>query len=73
MTRITNIMHTVPLSTSQDIFNMKNQRDPQSNELLPFLAIHGNHATMNDDVVVYDEEGVNQVYTKKVMSHRKKE
>lgn len=47
---------------------MKNQRDPETNELWPFLVIHGNHATINKKVVVYDEEGVYQVYTKNVMS-----
>lgn len=73
MTRITDNMHRIPLSTSQDIFNMKNQRDPESNELWPFLVVHGNHATINNESVIYDEEGVFQVYTKKVMPKVKKE
>lgn len=73
MTRITRNMHTIPLSASQDIFNMKNQRDPESNELLPFLVIHGNHATMNNETVLYNEEGVHQVYTKNVMLQPKED
>jgi hypothetical protein len=52
---------------------MKNQRDPESSELWPFLVIHGNHATINDEAVIYDDEGVYQVYTKKVMSQVKKD
>ncbi|WP_407355081.1 hypothetical protein [Methanolobus sp. WCC5] len=73
MTRITQSMHRIPISTSEDIFNMKNQRDPENSELWPFLVVHGNHATMNKEVVVYDEEGVYQVYTKNVMVPLKKE
>ncbi|ETA68186.1 hypothetical protein V7O61_14205 [Methanolobus sp. WCC1] len=72
MTRITENMHRISLSTSEDIFNMKNQRDPESNELWPFLVVHANHATINKEVVVYDDEGVYQVYTKKVMSELEK-
>lgn len=68
MTRITQSLYRMPISTSEDIFNMKNQRDPETNELWPFLVVHGNHATINKEVVVYDEEGVYQVYTKNVMS-----
>ncbi|WP_292467900.1 hypothetical protein [Methanolobus sp.] len=73
MTRITEKMNRIPISTSEDIFNMKNQRDPESSELWPFLVIHGNHATINDEAVIYDDEGVYQVYTKKVMSQVKKD
>ena len=72
MTRITENMHRISLCTSEDIFNMKNQRDPNNNELWPFLVVHANHATINREVVVYDDEGVYQVYTKKVMSELKK-
>ncbi|MDG6243934.1 MAG: hypothetical protein QCH31_06025 [Methanolobus sp.] len=73
MTRITQSIHRIPISTSQDIFNMKNQRDPENSEVWPFLVVHGNHATINKEVVVYDEEGVYQVYTKNVMVPVKKE
>ncbi len=73
MTRITEKVHRISLSTSEDIFNMKNQRDPEKNEIWPFLAVHANHATINEEVVVYDEEGVYQVYTKNVMSRLEKE
>lgn len=72
MTRITEKMHTISLSASEDIFNMKNQRDPENNEIWPFLVVHANHATINEESVIYDEEGVYQVYTKKVMSEIKK-
>ncbi len=72
MTRITEKIHRISLSASEDIFNMRNQRDPETGEIWPFLAIHANHATINEEVVVYDDEGVYQVYTKNVMSHRKK-
>ncbi|WMW26293.1 hypothetical protein RE474_06160 [Methanolobus sediminis] len=71
MTRITENMHRISLCASEDIFNMKNQRDPNNNELWPFLVVHANHATINKEVVVYDDEGVYQVYTKKVMSELK--
>ncbi len=67
MTRITQSLHKMSISTSEDIFNMQNQRDPKLNELMPFLAIHANHATINKDAVVYGEEGVYQVYTKKII------
>lgn len=73
MTRITENVHRIPISVSQDIFNMKNQRDPEHNELWPFLVVHGNHATINREVVIYDNEGVYQVYTKNVMSKIKRE
>jgi hypothetical protein len=66
-------MHGVSISASEDIFFMKNQRDPNKNELWPFLIVHANHATVNEETVIYDEEGVYHVYTKKVMSQIKKE
>ncbi|TGC08946.1 hypothetical protein CUN85_07890 [Methanolobus halotolerans] len=66
MTRITTTREDMPLSTSMDIFYMKNRRDPTNEEVLPFLAIHGNHATINEEAVLYDEEEVAHVYTKNV-------
>ncbi|KXS44029.1 hypothetical protein HWN40_00540 [Methanolobus zinderi] len=66
MTRITTTREDMPLSTSMDIFHMKNRRDPVDEEVLPFLAIHGNHATINEESVLYDDEEVAHVYTKNV-------
>ena len=66
MTRITTTREDMPLSTSMDIFHMKNRRDPTIEEVLPFLAVHANHATINEEAVLYDDEEVAHVYTKKV-------
>lgn len=73
MTRITERTHGISISASEDIFYMKNQRDPENSELWPFLVVHGNHATVNSEAVVFDHEGLYHVYTKKVMSQIKKE
>lgn len=55
-----------------DIFYMKNRRNPTSEEVLPFLAVHANHATINEEAVLYDDEEVAHVYTKKVFGESSK-
>jgi hypothetical protein len=55
-----------------DILYMKNRCEPSEQEAVPFLAVHGNHATINNEAVLYDEEEVYQVYTKNVFIHVEK-
>ncbi|MCQ6961668.1 hypothetical protein PV02_00255 [Methanolobus chelungpuianus] len=66
MTRITTTKVDMPMCTSMDILHMRNKREPADQDVLPFIAVHGNHATINNEAVLYEEEEVYQVYTKNV-------
>jgi|GEM_PF-1643308 hypothetical protein len=72
MTRITTTKVDMPMCTSMDILYMKNRCEPNEQEAVPFLAVHGNHATINNEAVLYDEEEVYQVYTKNVFIQTEK-
>ncbi|WP_292463663.1 hypothetical protein [Methanolobus sp.] len=72
MTRITTTKVDVPMCTSLDILYMRNKCEPMEEEALPFIAVHGNHATINNEAILYDEEEVYQVYTKNVFIQTEK-
>ncbi len=72
MTRIAESGDKMSICTMMDIFNMKVQRDPVVQEVGAFIEFYGNHATVNEKTVIYEDEEVFQVYTKKVAVDVKK-
>ncbi|WP_406660435.1 hypothetical protein V7O66_11380 [Methanolobus sp. ZRKC3] len=66
MTRIAGNGDKISICTMMDIFKMKVQRDPVVHEVGPFIEFYGNHAISNEDPVIYEDDMVFQVYTKKV-------
>ena len=68
MTRIAGRGEKISICTMMDIFKMKVQRDPVIQEVGPFIEFYGNHAIVNENTVIYEDDEVFQVYTKKVVN-----
>ena len=72
MTRITaqtqenTVKNTV--SVLMDIIEMGNSRQALREELDSLLETVGTHGSIIEDVVVYEDDGVCHVHTKKIMS-----
>jgi hypothetical protein len=72
MTRIAYLGEKMSICPGMYRFNMKVQRDPVVQEVGPFIEFYGNHATVNEETVIYEDEEVFQVYTKKVVNEADK-
>lgn len=72
MTRISISKAHVALCTTMDILFMKNNCEPEGQDAYPFIEVHGNHATINTEAVLYNEDELHHVYTKRVFLQAEK-
>jgi len=59
---------TNTVSVLMDIIEMDNSRQPLRTELDSLLETVGTHGSIIEDAVVYEDNGVYHVHTKKLMS-----
>lgn len=71
MTRITRGEQKNAVSVLMDIFEMSNMREPADNEVDSLLQVIGTHGSMIDDVVIYEDDEMQYVHTRNMLTELK--
>lgn len=67
MTRIIPTHKRNTTAVLEDIFEMSTSREPATEEVDTLLEMIGTHGSMIENVVVYENEEVHHVHTKKII------